>query len=84
MSPSGSPLPPVVSPTARSTIEGLSGTHTLSVPVTLTAPSALPISVHWATSNGTATAPDDYTSASGNLAFAPGETTRERDDHDQG
>jgi hypothetical protein len=34
------------------------------------------VTVHYATVDGTATAPDDYTAASGILTFAPGETAR--------
>jgi hypothetical protein len=33
-------------------------------------------SVHWATSDGTAASPPDYTSSSGNVAFTAGETTK--------
>jgi hypothetical protein len=35
-----------------------------------------PVSVHYATGNGTATAPADYQAASGDVTFAPGETTK--------
>ncbi|WP_206784801.1 Calx-beta domain-containing protein [Amycolatopsis sp. MtRt-6] len=35
-----------------------------------------PVSVHYATANGTATAPADYQAASGDVTFAPGETTK--------
>ena len=35
-----------------------------------------PATVHYATSDGTATAGSDYTSTSGDLAFAPGQTTK--------
>ncbi len=41
--------------------------------MTLSAPSGKPITVDYATSDGTATAPDDYTSTSGTLSFAAGE-----------
>jgi hypothetical protein len=35
-----------------------------------------PVTIHYATSNATATAGADYTAASGTLAFAPGETRK--------
>jgi len=44
------------------------------VPVVLSAPSAFTVTVAYATSNGTATAGSDYTSASGTLTFAPSQT----------
>ncbi|MEV6824084.1 Calx-beta domain-containing protein [Amycolatopsis sp. NPDC051102] len=35
-----------------------------------------PVTVHYATANGTATAPADYQAASGDVIFAPGETAK--------
>ena len=35
-----------------------------------------PVTVHYATSNGTATAGSDYTAASGTLTFGPGEAAK--------
>jgi hypothetical protein len=35
-----------------------------------------PVTVHYATANGTATAPADYQTASGDVTFAPGETAK--------
>ncbi len=43
--------------------------------VTLSAPSGQQVKVHYATANGTAGGPD-YTATSGNLVFAPGQTTK--------
>ncbi|MYF28995.1 MAG: hypothetical protein F4169_09040, partial [Gammaproteobacteria bacterium] len=43
--------------------------------VTKMGPTALPATVSWATSNGTATAGEDYANSSGSLTFAPGETS---------
>ncbi|MFZ4374275.1 MAG: Calx-beta domain-containing protein, partial [Mycobacterium sp.] len=43
---------------------------------TLDKASATPVSVNYATSNGTATAGVDYTAGSGTITFAPGETTQ--------
>ncbi len=45
--------------------------------VQLDAPSGLPVAVSWATVAGTATASVDYRGASGQLRFAPGETTQQ-------
>ena len=50
------------------------GTANLSV--TLSAASEKSISVNWATADNTAVAPDDYTSNSGTLNFAVGETSK--------
>jgi hypothetical protein len=44
--------------------------------VRLDAPSATPVTVQFATANGTALDGSDYTAASGTLTFAPGQTTR--------
>ena len=59
-----------------SVAEGNAGTTTMSFPVTLSAASTLPVSVGYTTTDGTAVAPGDYTTASGTLAFKPGETTK--------
>lgn len=45
--------------------------------VTLSNPSDLPVTVHFATADGSATIADnDYQAASGNLTFSPGQTQR--------
>ena len=44
--------------------------------VSLSAPSGQLVSVGWATADGTATAPADYTAGGGNVVFNPGQTTR--------
>jgi Calx-beta domain len=44
--------------------------------VTLTAPSTNPVTVPYATKDGSATAPADYTATSGTLTFAPGERSK--------
>jgi|GEM_PF-1105988 len=49
---------------------------TVTFTVSLSTESGKPISVDYATSNGTATAGQDYTSASGTLNFAPGVLTQ--------
>ncbi|KAG1274324.1 hypothetical protein G6F65_010534 [Rhizopus arrhizus] len=56
--------------------EGNSGTTPAVLTVTLSAASALPVQVQYATANVTAVAPTDYTAASGTLSFPPGTTTQ--------
>ncbi len=56
--------------------EGNSGAVDAAIWVNLSAASATPVYVRYATSPGTAQATSDYTSASGILTFAPGETRR--------
>jgi hypothetical protein len=55
-------------------LEGNSGTADLLMPVTLSAPSPGVVTVAFATADGSATAPSDYTATSGVLTFAPGTT----------
>jgi hypothetical protein len=57
--------------------EGNTGTTSLTFEVTLAVASTLPITVDYATSNGTAAAGLDYLPASGTLSFAPGQTLHE-------
>src|SRR5207244_344641 len=40
------------------------------------APSSSTVTVHWRTLDATAVAPNDYTAASGQLTFLPGQTTK--------
>jgi hypothetical protein len=68
--------PPSLSIAAASATEGSSGTTPMTFQVSLSRPSSKPVSVGYATSDGTATAPADYVATSGTLTFAPGETTR--------
>lgn len=56
--------------------EGDAGTTPASFTVTLSAAAAQNVTVAYATANGSATAPSDYTAASGTVTFAPGQTTR--------
>ena len=44
--------------------------------VSLSSPSAVPVTVTFTTADGTAVAPDDYTTSSGTITFAPGETSQ--------
>ena len=50
------------------------GGATATFTVTLSAPSSQPVTVHFATADGTAVAGRDYTATSGALTFAPGQT----------
>ncbi|HEX5177512.1 MAG TPA: Calx-beta domain-containing protein, partial [Chthoniobacteraceae bacterium] len=60
-----------------SLLEGHAGPRSLSFPVSLVAPSILPITVDFTVVGGTATAGVDYRAlASGTLSFGPGETTQ--------
>ncbi len=60
-----------------SAVEGDGGTGAVSFSVSLTQPSALPVTVHFASSAGTAQPGSDFlTPAPGTLTFAPGETSK--------
>ncbi len=56
--------------------EGDSGTSNAVFTVTLANPGAGSATVNFSTANGTATAPNDYTSTSGTLTFGPNITTQ--------
>jgi hypothetical protein len=56
--------------------EGNSGTTSFTFTVSLTAPSSAPVTVRYATANGTAKSGKDYVAKSGTLTFAAGETTK--------
>jgi chitinase len=66
---------PSISASAASVVEGQSGVRTVSIPVTLSAPTPVQVAVTWSTANGTAVAPGDYAISSGTVTFAAGETT---------
>ncbi len=70
------PVLPTLAVADASVSEGNSGTKDLAFTVTLSAASTSPVTVAYATSNGTATAGSDYTAASGTLTFAAGETSK--------
>ncbi len=59
-----------------SAFEGDSGTTALVFTVGLEKPSALPVTVNFASADGTALAGSDYTALTGTLTFTPGETSQ--------
>jgi len=70
------PAPPVLSVADAQVVEGNDGTVQLAFTVTLSAASDGPVSVHYATADGTASAGSDYTARSGTLSFAAGQTSK--------
>src|SRR5262249_16241250 len=71
------PLPPAISISGVSLSEGNIGATAAVFTVRLSAASTQPVSVHYATADGSATAADnDYQSQRGTLTFAPGETSK--------
>lgn len=56
--------------------EGNSGTKNMNFTLSLSAPSFETVSISFATVDGTARAPSDYTSVSGTKTFAPGQTSK--------
>lgn len=69
-------LPPALSITDQSVIEGNTLTSKATFTVKLSSASSFPITVHFSTANDTATVPNDYTAVSGTLSFAPGVTSK--------
>ena len=63
---------PTLSINNVSQAEGNSGTTPFTFTVTLSAAASLPVTVNWATADGTATAGSDYTAAAGSLTFPVG------------
>ena len=62
--------------------EGNSGTTDAVFPVTLSAATTVPVTVSYATGDGTATAGSDYTAVTASVTIAAGE--HERDDRGGG
>ena len=56
--------------------EGNVGTTNANFAVTLSAPSGRNVTVNYATANGTAVQPGDYTTTSGTLTFTPGQVAK--------
>jgi hypothetical protein len=72
------PIPPgsaVLNVTGQTIREGNTGTRTLTFTVTRSGETSTSVNVDFQTSNGTAIAPSDYLSNSGNLSFAATATT---------
>ncbi|MBL8107785.1 MAG: hypothetical protein JNJ72_19615, partial [Anaerolineales bacterium] len=67
---------PVLRITDRSQAEGNAGTTAFTFAVTLSPASTGPVTVKYATANGTAVAGSDYATASGTLTFAVGQTAK--------
>ena len=57
--------------------EGNTGTVAATYTVTLNTVSGRPVTVDYATANGTAVAPADYQAVNGTLTFTPGQTTKQ-------
>jgi hypothetical protein len=68
--------PPSISINDVSLAEGNSGATAMGFTVSLSAASAFPITVNWASADGTATGGIDYTSANGSLTFNPGDSQK--------
>ena len=69
--------PPSIYVTDTNVLRPGAGSSATSMTVTLGATSTGPVTVHYATADGSATAAaGDYTPASGTLTFAPGETSK--------
>jgi hypothetical protein len=68
--------PPRVSVSGATVEEGDAGDVTAGFSVALSSPSARPVSVKWATADGTATAGQDYVADGDTLSFAPGDVSR--------
>jgi hypothetical protein len=67
--------PPTISIASSVVAEGNSGSTNMVFTVSLSKASDKTVTVGYSTANGTATAGQDYTAASGTLTFAPGSTT---------
>ena len=68
-------LQPVIDVDRPSLAEGNTGTSTITFTVSLSHPSAAPVTVDWSTSPGTAAAGIDYVSGSGTVSFASLDTS---------
>jgi hypothetical protein len=71
----GATFNPTMTISDVSTLEGNTGTHAITFTVSVSAASNQPITVAYATADGTATAGSDYQAASGTLTIPAGQTT---------
>src|SRR5207253_2370565 len=67
---------PAVSINDVTVTEGNTGSVSATFTLTLSAAYGQPVTVHYATADGSATAGSDYTAASGDVTFAAGQTTQ--------
>jgi hypothetical protein len=67
--------PPTISIANRTVTEGNAGTLNAAFTVSLSFPHLLPVSVNYATADGTATTPADYTAVAGTLTIPAGATS---------
>ncbi len=72
----GDPIVPNVSIGNVSLNEGDSGTTSFNFTIGLSAATTQTVTVNYATTDGTASAPSDYQATNGTLSFAPGEITK--------
>lgn len=70
------PVLPTISVADASVVEGNSGTKQMVFTVSLSQAATGPVTVAYATANGTATAGQDYVAKSGTITFAAGETQK--------
>ena len=68
--------PPSITINDVAVVEGNSGTSTATFTVSLAPAIAQPVTVNYATANGTAASGSDYAATSGTLTFDPSMTTR--------
>ncbi len=68
--------PPTLSVADAALLEGNIGSAQIVLAVQLSNASTFPVTVDFATANGTATANQDYLPSNGQLSFAPGETSK--------
>jgi Calx-beta domain/Low-density lipoprotein receptor repeat class B len=73
---------PVIAPPSRISVgnvtmaEGNAGQSAFRFTVALDTPQSAPVTVEFATADGTASAPSDYAANTGTVTFAPGETAK--------
>ncbi|MDB5489924.1 MAG: endoglucanase, partial [Reyranella sp.] len=70
------PVLPTLAVSDTSVVEGNSGTKQMTFTVSLSQAATGPVTVHYATADGTATAGQDYVAKAGTITFAAGETQK--------